>query len=100
MSEYDESVLANVYLDDDDCYISIGFSFITNRDAMVKTIKEAIEKLPDIIQPDRFEYKFLHEGTILRIGAVYTHPRPHFEGYTAMELASFLYKEIKLRLEG
>ncbi len=100
MTEHNDDVLANVYLSDDDCYISIGFSFMNNRESMVKTIKEAIEKLPRIIKPDKFEYKFLEEGAILRIGAVYSYPRPHFEGYTAAELAKFLFIQIKLRLEG
>jgi len=100
VAKYDDSVLANEYLNDEDCYISIGFSFINNRESMVKSIKEAIEKLPEIIQPDKYEYHFLAEGSILRIGVVYSHPRPHFEGYTAVELSKFLYTEIKLRLEG
>ena len=99
-AKYNETTPANVYLNDDDCYISIGFSFMNNREAIIQQIKEAIETLPEIIQPDKYEYKFLGEGTILRIGAVYAHPRPHFEGYTAAELSRFLYKQIQLRLEG
>ena len=100
VAKYKDDVLANVYLSDDDCYISIGFSFISNKESIVQEIKEAIEKLPRIIKPDKFEYKFLEEGAILRIGAVYSHPRPHFEGYTALELSKFLFTQIKLRLEG
>ena len=99
MEKYDETVLANVYLNNDDCYISIGFSFVNNKESILSTIKKVIDKLPAIIQPDKFEYEFLAEGKILRIGAVYSYPRPHFEGYTAIELSKLLYNQIKLRLE-
>ena len=62
MVEHDESVLANVYLNDNDCYISIGFNFLNNKESIVQHIKKAIDKLPDIIKPDKYEYQFLHEG--------------------------------------
>ncbi len=99
MAKHDETTLANTYLADPDCYISVGISII-NKESSIRRIRNAVEDLPQAIRPDSFEFKYLGDGnTLLRVGIVYQHPRQHFEGYTAIELSQILYKQIQSRLE-